>query len=262
MQISEIAEHTTSIQLTLSLEVFPARMSAMPEPDLELTESAADCGVRCGELLANYDHAMSSWRTSQLCLDGEWAELSGTWPQSGMTRNGQLYPLLMWEHRTSENESGLWPTPTAMDAQIKSSTPRPSRVATNRQTDYLARMVHWSTPDTKGFTGEGAIAKLAHTLSSLAELRGMTYRGNENYRKKYWPTANSRDWKDTPGMTKTRKDGKSRKDQLARRVYCEEEIIEKIGTLNPTWVEWLMGFPLGWTELKDLAMPRSRKSRK
>jgi DNA (cytosine-5)-methyltransferase 1 len=23
------------------------------------------------------------------------------------------------------------------------------------------------------------------------------------------------------------------------------------GTLNPTWVEWLMGYPKGWTDLKD-----------
>jgi hypothetical protein len=23
------------------------------------------------------------------------------------------------------------------------------------------------------------------------------------------------------------------------------------GRLNPMWVEWLMGFPLGWTDLKD-----------
>ena len=22
------------------------------------------------------------------------------------------------------------------------------------------------------------------------------------------------------------------------------------GSLNPMWVEWLMGFPLGWTDLK------------
>jgi len=27
---------------------------------------------------------------------------------------------------------------------------------------------------------------------------------------------------------------------------------EKVsGSLNPTWVEWLMGFPIEWTELKD-----------
>ena len=27
------------------------------------------------------------------------------------------------------------------------------------------------------------------------------------------------------------------------------------GQLNPTWVEWLMGFPIGWTDLKDSEMP-------
>jgi len=34
------------------------------------------------------------------------------------------------------------------------------------------------------------------------------------------------------------------------------------GALNPTWVEWLMGFPLGWTDLGDSATPSSRKSSK
>jgi hypothetical protein len=30
------------------------------------------------------------------------------------------------------------------------------------------------------------------------------------------------------------------------------------GALNPTWVEWLMGWPLGWTDLKHLATARFR----
>jgi hypothetical protein len=34
------------------------------------------------------------------------------------------------------------------------------------------------------------------------------------------------------------------------------------GKLNPTWVEWLMGFPLGHTDLKPSEMPSFRKSRK
>jgi len=29
------------------------------------------------------------------------------------------------------------------------------------------------------------------------------------------------------------------------------------GRLNPTWVEWLMGWPLGWTDLKPLEMDKS-----
>ncbi len=31
------------------------------------------------------------------------------------------------------------------------------------------------------------------------------------------------------------------------------------GSLNPTWVEWLMGFPTGWTDLKPSEMPSSRR---
>ncbi len=34
------------------------------------------------------------------------------------------------------------------------------------------------------------------------------------------------------------------------------------GSLNPTWVEWLMGFPLEWTALKASATRSSRRSRK
>ncbi len=32
------------------------------------------------------------------------------------------------------------------------------------------------------------------------------------------------------------------------------------GSLNPTWVEWLMGFPIGWTDLGHSATRSSRKS--
>ena len=30
----------------------------------------------------------------------------------------------------------------------------------------------------------------------------------------------------------------------------------KSGTLNPTWIEWLMGFPLGWTDCDASAMDK------
>jgi hypothetical protein len=34
------------------------------------------------------------------------------------------------------------------------------------------------------------------------------------------------------------------------------------GSLNPTWVEWLMGFPTGWTDFEDSGTPSSLKSSK
>jgi DNA (cytosine-5)-methyltransferase 1 len=43
-----------------------------------------------------------------------------------------------------------------------------------------------------------------------------------------------------------------------------EEEGKQIGcqSINPYWVEWLMGYPLGWTDCEDSATPLSRKSRK
>ena len=35
---------------------------------------------------------------------------------------------------------------------------------------------------------------------------------------------------------------------------------EATGQLNPTWVEWLMGFPPGWTDLEPSATPSSPRS--
>ena len=31
------------------------------------------------------------------------------------------------------------------------------------------------------------------------------------------------------------------------------------GQLNPEWVEWLMGWPIGWTGLKPLEMDKFRE---
>jgi hypothetical protein len=69
-----------------------------------------------------------------------------------------------------------------------------------------------------------------------------------------WATPSARDWKDTPGMAffSINADGtlRNREDQLARQVYASENATG--GQLNPTWVEWLMGWPIGWTDLKPL----------
>ena len=40
----------------------------------------------------------------------------------------------------------------------------------------------------------------------------------------------------------------------------QDESRTDFGQLNPTWVEWLMGFPLGWTDLEGSETPSSPKS--
>jgi len=84
---------------------------------------------------------------------------------------------------------------------------------------------------------------------------------------KLLPTPTTRDYKDTPGMSRTAKDGRQRDDQLPRRIYGDESVTSATASrggmrLTPEFLSWLMGFPHDW--LKPLAaapgMQSSRKS--
>ena len=57
--------------------------------------------------------------------------------------------------------------------------------------------------------------------------------------------------------TPTARDWKSGKASQATMDRNSRPLSEQIGgSLNPTWVEWLMGWPLGWTDLQPLAMDK------
>jgi hypothetical protein len=57
---------------------------------------------------------------------------------------------------------------------------------------------------------------------------------------KRWPTPTTRDWKDTGANTNY--------EAIAAKLRLAGVVG---GSLNPQWVEWLMGYPIGWTDLKD-----------
>ena len=46
------------------------------------------------------------------------------------------------------------------------------------------------------------------------------------------------------------------KKRLQKKIITLEELKDVLcqigGRLNPVWIEWLMGWPLGWTDLKHL----------
>jgi hypothetical protein len=68
-----------------------------------------------------------------------------------------------------------------------------------------------ATRDYKGESGSGRQERKGNPADTLPNAVAQ------------WPTASARDWRDNPGIEKTtRKDGKSRVDQLARRVYAEQ----------------------------------------
>ncbi|RON33678.1 hypothetical protein BK664_24575 [Pseudomonas brassicacearum] len=67
-----------------------------------------------------------------------------------------------------------------------------------------------------------------------------------------WPTPVASMSKGSSPAALTRKSGADRSnDRLDHAVMASDG-----GQLNPEWVEWLMGWPIGWTELKPLAMDR------
>jgi DNA (cytosine-5)-methyltransferase 1 len=73
---------------------------------------------------------------------------------------------------------------------------------------------------------------------------------------KLWPTPTK---VTSTGGTALCKWGGSRSREKLKTMVTPEELN---GALNPAWVEWLMGFPIGWTELEASETPSSRKSRK
>jgi len=132
--IAEPCSKSTGLTSHATTTLEPSQPTLWPATELPLMSSAAgsrartyrrqdferDCkalaavyGASIRGSLANFDRASSSWRTSQRCLETGWAKFSGTWPKSGMTRNGTAFQLSPLVPTTFENVSGSLPTPTA-----------------------------------------------------------------------------------------------------------------------------------------------------
>ena len=59
-----------------------------------------------------------------------------------------------------------------------------------------------------------------------------------------WPTVTARDYKDGTAKSCANVPVSS---HLGRAVHVYNP--NNTGSLNPDWVEWLMGYPIGWTEV-------------
>ena len=159
----------------------------------------------------------------------------------------------------------------------------------------------WPTPTTKGFghasEGQTMIMRKKVEAGELTEeeaqamMNGTTLRP-PRMKKWMWPTPNARDWKDSvnkvpPSVGKTRghslgmKVAEVRNQEMWPTPTANEDACGKPtgkmqkmlgnhpkvrgtggGTLNPTWVEWLMGYEGGYTDLKDWEILSSHKSSK
>jgi hypothetical protein len=202
----------TESELTQSVEASRARTSARQAQERELRAKGLGYGASTPALLANYDPESCSWRTSQRCLVEGWTEFSETWPRSGMMQNGIAYRLPPLVRLTDATGCGFWPT-----------------------------------PDQRGFTNDGSLMMLREKCRTREEWSAMSYRKGAGLKEKLWPTPRASEWKGVGPLG-----SKSHKHRLNRQ-YLDatvQEYEQVTGSLNPTWVEWLMGFPTGHTALK------------
>ena len=104
----------------------------------------------------------------------------------------------------------------------------------------------WPTPRASEYKGCGPVgSKSAEHMNGKHYLSAVVL----------YATPNARDWKNA---TATEWDNPKNTRNLNRMIakMCEggQSTEERNGQLNPTWVEWLMGFPIGWTELNASEM--------
>lgn len=246
-QVSEVSLSASSGQVSQITSPFlqvdsPARISAMQGNEQELTENDQDYGLRCTVSFAAYDHNTSVWKTSQLCLDGELSEFSETWPRAGTMLNGKCYQQHSLELPISEIESSLLPTPTASDNGGYNQS-RGSNARIRPGLKMMARENLWPTPRASDGAHGGPNQKDSHGKPALAAL---AYK---------YPTPAARDYRGAGS-----KEGYERRRNNGHQQSLNEEIVhgpngQPGGQLNPIFVEWLMGYPLGWTDLKDSETP-------
>ena len=210
--------------LTSFLAGFPARTSAPPVRAQASTESDRVCGRTWLASLAKYDPDLRSWRTPQRSLLEGLDVYSETWPSSGMMRSGVCWARPTLELRTSAIVSGsLLPTPCTVDSGALFNRSKSPNAKLRPTLGAMAKFDLWPTPTVNGnYNSAGSSAKSGDGLATMA--------------RKY-PTPVVHDHK-------VGANGRG----LGAMFHPQRTG----GQLNPTWVEWLMGWPLGWTVLGAL----------
>jgi hypothetical protein len=166
---------------------------------------------QCTTPFAYYDLDTRLWKTYEGICLWGSVEFSATWPKSGMTQSGKSFQQPPLVRYTKETGYSLWPTPTTQETE------------------------HLNAELTTTGRRKSKNGKSSHSLNLADAVQK-------------WPTPMAQ------GA------GGSGHWNMVEKMYLENQISyeEKMalqagrgGKLNPAWVEWLMGFPIGWTDLKD-----------
>jgi DNA (cytosine-5)-methyltransferase 1 len=201
---------------------FPCQDISVAGGGMVLMEKDQDYGKRWQGLLAKLDLDTALWKIPQCSLLEDLEQSLEIWPNWGSMRNGVCWEQMKLVQTIKENEFGLWLTPTA--TAISGRSPKAMEYRTKQRESQ----------------GHNTVQP-----GNLAEQ--VMYSGKmpcKDMKNPTWPTPVARMWKDNASPSEF----KRHEIPLAAQVG---------GKLNPEWTEWLMGWMLGWTDLKPLATDKS-----
>lgn len=214
------------------LTLFPADSPASHSPWLESKKEKGTIvtyGLRCSELSESCARIALSVRTyleSSRLPPGKWSRI---WSRQGITSSCSILKLRLSELGTGEqgcSSSGapkMWKTPVVADA-----TARKMFVNSRGEPNLSGQVRLWPTPTARDHKG----------ANSMEHLKQAKEPGNQHHvgqlanAVKLYTTPCAADATGTTGG----KNHRSLRTDVG-------------GQLNPTWVEWLQGFHIGWTDL-------------
>ena len=230
MKTSKLSQHLEDHSKSVPLD-FPAKIYQLEDNKKESEkELDQDYFTSAFGYLGKFDLSSPSLKTleiySPLKKGGYSKKSSFKLPKQGMMLNGQLFQQEMWEAVTFENVCGSLPTPNTMDHL-------PPR--------GLDSMIKQTQVHRKGRTKlanlrEAVNPKAVKLFNELQQLR--------------LPTPTSRDWKDS-GENMNYKKAAEKKRLAGVLNHTYSDLTGEDMTLNPAFLEEMMGFPVGWTQIGE-----------
>ena len=109
----------------------------------------------------------------------------------------------------------------------------------------------WPTPNCPN--GGRSVAHVTDWRGRTAYHNGKKVQVGLESAVRIWPTPQASDNRDRGhlGMPAIQ-----RRQMKGKQIGLGQSVSDTSGALNPEWVEWLMAWPLGWTDLKPLGMGR------
>ena len=277
--------------LMLYREGFHAKTSVPQEKAQELMENEAECGEKWRGSFTKYDPDSSSWKTHQCSLLGDLEEFLETWPQWGLMRDGEC-----WEQRTLEQTirgTGFGLLPNGVDSFHTPNTIGLDGGSNSRKA--LKKRLMFPTPVKSEGNGSAAFKLTDAVEASMGRTMPKMQKNPHKWQEfQTWPTPNAWDAKRGPMSKELMETGKhqislvtavrhnqqmekiptsqasdhrdrgnmsnpsiQRRAEKGKQLNLSMVAHPTSGQLNPTWVEWLMGWPLGWTDLKPLETDKS-----